>query len=116
VLGDEFGVLTEAVARALDLDDDGVVEETVEEGGSDDRVAKDLAPLGEAAVGGEDHRSLFVAGVDELEEEASAIRGDWQVADLVDDQERGAAEEADLVTQPAFALRLGEGGDDIRRG
>ena len=58
----------QAVAGALDLDDDGVVEQPVEEGGCDDGVAEDLAPLGEAAVRGEDHRPLLVAGVDQLEE------------------------------------------------
>lgn len=33
------------------------------------RLAEDVAPLGEASVRGEDHRALFVAGVDELEEQ-----------------------------------------------
>ena len=49
MLGHELGVLTQAVAGALDLDDDGVVNEAVEERGGDHRVAKDLASLGEAA-------------------------------------------------------------------
>ena len=35
--------------------------------GSDDRATDDFAPFGKATVGGEDHRALFVAGVDELE-------------------------------------------------
>ena len=30
VLGDEVGMLTKAIARALDLDDDGMVKEPVE--------------------------------------------------------------------------------------
>ena len=51
VLGDEVGVRSEAVAGALDLDDDRVVQEPVEQRGGDDGVAEDLAPLGEAAVG-----------------------------------------------------------------
>jgi hypothetical protein len=85
-----------------------MMEEAVEERSGDDRVAEDLAPLGEAAVGGQDHRALFVAGVDQLKEQAAAIGDDRQVADLVDNQERGAAEEADLVAQRTFALRLGQ--------
>ncbi|WP_277753912.1 hypothetical protein [Muricoccus nepalensis] len=37
---------TEAVAGALDADDDGVVEEPVEQGGGNDGVAEHLAPFG----------------------------------------------------------------------
>ena len=113
MLGDELGVLTQAVAGALDLDDHGVVQEAVEEGGGHHGVAEDLAPLGEAPVGREDHRAPLVSSVDQLEEQAAAIGDDWQVADLIDDQERSAAEEADLVAQPALALGLGERGDKV---
>ena len=98
----------EAVAGALDLDDDGVVEQAVEQRGGDDGIAEDLAPFGEAAVGGQDHGALLVAGVDELEEQIAAAGDDRQVADLVDDQQRGAAEEADRLAQAALALGLGE--------
>jgi hypothetical protein len=54
-------------------------------------------PLGEAAVGGQDHGPALVARIDQLEEQVAAVGDDRQVADLVDDQEGGAAEEADLV-------------------
>jgi hypothetical protein len=90
-----------------------VVQESVEERGGDDWVAEDLAPLGEAPVGGEYHRAPLVAGVDQLEDQAAAIGDDRQVADLVDDQERGTTEEADLVVQPALALRLGQRADEV---
>ena len=40
----------QAVAGPLDLDDDGVVQEAIEERGGDDGIAEDLAPFGEAAV------------------------------------------------------------------
>src|SRR6188472_1111264 len=108
-------MLPQAVAGALDLDDDGVVQEAVEERGGDHRVAEDLAPLGEAPAGGEDHGAALVAGVDQLEEQATAVGDDRQVADLVDDQQGGAAEEADLVAQPALALGLGERGDEVSK-
>jgi hypothetical protein len=49
-LGQEVGVLAQPIARAFDLDDDGVVKEPVEERGRDDGIAEDIAPLGEAAV------------------------------------------------------------------
>ena len=50
VFGDEIGVLTHAIAGALDLDDNGVMEQAVEQRGGDDRIAEHLSPLGEAAV------------------------------------------------------------------
>ena len=63
---------SQAVACAFDPDDDGVVEEPVEEGRCDDGVSEDVAPFGEASVGGEDHGSFFATRVDDLEEEACA--------------------------------------------
>ena len=57
--------------------------QAIEERVGDDGIAEDVAPLGEAAVGGEDHGALRVAGVDELEEQVGAAAGDRQVADLV---------------------------------
>ncbi len=102
--------------RSVDMDDDGVVQEPVEEGGGDDGVAEDLGPLGEAAVRGEDHGALLVAGVDELEEQAGASGGDGEVADLVDDEQRGAGEEAELLDEPPLPLGLGEGRDDLGEG
>ena len=112
---DEIGVLAQAIAGALDLDDDGMVEQPIEQRGGDDGIAEDLAPFGEAAVGGEDHRALLVAGVDELEEQIAAAGDDRQVADLVDDEQREAAEEADLLAQSALAFGLGEGARRDRR-
>ena len=92
-------MLTEAVARAFDLDDDGMVEKPVEQRGGDDGIAEDLTPFSEAAIGGEDHGTLLVSGVDELEEQIAAAGNDRQVADLVDDQEGGAAEIAHALPE-----------------
>ena len=113
VLGDEISMRSEAIAGALDLDDDGVVEEAIEQCGGDDRVAEDVAPFREAAIRGENHGALFVAGVDQLEEEVGAAVADRQIADLVDDQQRGSAVEADLLDQAAFSLGPGQGLDQL---
>jgi hypothetical protein len=43
-------VLTHAVAVAVDVDDDGAVQEPVEHGGGDGGVVEDVAPGGDAAV------------------------------------------------------------------
>jgi hypothetical protein len=39
----EVGVLAKPVARAFDLDDDGVVKEPIEQGGGDGMIAEHLA-------------------------------------------------------------------------
>jgi hypothetical protein len=54
VLGDEVCVGAQAVAGALDLDDDGVMQQPVQQRRGNDGVTEDLAPFGEAAVGGEE--------------------------------------------------------------
>ena len=41
MLGHEVGVLTQTIARALDLDDDGVVKEPVQEGRGHDGITED---------------------------------------------------------------------------
>ena len=43
-------------------------------------------------------------GLDQLEEQAGAAEGDRQVADLIENEQAGAAEETDLVEQPSLAL------------
>ena len=116
MLGHEVGVLTQPVAGALDLDDDGVVEQAVEQRGGDDGIAEDLAPFGEAAVGGQDHGALLVAGVDQLEEQIAAAGHDRQIADLVDDEEAGRQRKRMRSRRRAFALGLGERGDEVGEG
>ena len=75
MLGYKVGVLTELITGAFDLNDDGVVKQPIEESGGDNGIAEDLAPFCEAAVRGEDHGSLFVSCIDELEEQIAAAWG-----------------------------------------
>src|SRR4029077_1755465 len=114
--GDEGCVLAESIAGALDLDDLGVVEQAIEQGGGDDLDAEDVAPFAEAAVGGEDHGAALVAGIDELEEQVGAAGGDRQVSDLVDDEQGVAGDEANALLELSFALGLGQRGDDVSQG
>ena len=65
-------MLSEPVRVALDLNDHCVVQEPVQQGSSNDVVTKDLAPLLEAPVGGQDHGPLLVEGIDQLEEQIGA--------------------------------------------
>ena len=76
MLGYKVGVLTELITGAFDLDDDGVVKQPIKECGGDNGITEDLAPFCEAAVRGEDHGSLFVSCIDELEEQIAAAGND----------------------------------------
>jgi hypothetical protein len=74
-------------------------------------VVEDLAPGGDAAVGGEDDRAVLIAAGDDLEEVAGGLGRERQVAELVDDQQRGAVPEAHRRLPAALergALRLGD--------
>ena len=71
-----------------------MVDEPVDEGGGDHRVAEDLAPLLEAAVAGDDDRAAFVAARDERKQEVGGLAFEREVADLVDDEEVVALESA----------------------
>jgi hypothetical protein len=113
MLGYKIGMLAEAITRSLDLDHHSVVQEPIKKGCGDDRVAEHLAPLGEAAVGGEDHCTLLVAGIYELEEQVGAAGGDRKIPDLIDDQEGCAAQIAKAFAQLPIPLGLGQRGDDV---
>jgi len=41
VLGDQVGVVAQPIAGAFDLDHDGVVQQSVEQRGGDDRIAEE---------------------------------------------------------------------------
>lgn len=90
-----------------------MMKKAVEQCGGDDRIAEDLAPFRKATIGGEDHGAALVARVDELEEQVAATLNDWQVADLVNDEERRPAQEPDPLAQLAFAFGLGQNADDV---
>ena len=53
------------------------------------RSPKTSPPSPEALVAGEYHRPAFVAAADELKEERGRLAVDGQLADFVDDQQRG---------------------------
>jgi hypothetical protein len=94
----------------------GVVDESVDERCGDHRVAEDLAPGLEAAVGGDDDRAAFIAARDEREEQVGGLAFERQVADLVDDDQRVALDAAQFVVQRVAVLRLLETVDPLLGG
>src|SRR4029453_17423410 len=103
-------------AGALDLDDDGMVQQAIKQGRGDNRAAEDVAPFGEAAVRGQDHGAPPKTGVNELKDQIAAAGDDGQVADLVDDQQLRPAQEAQAFAQGALPIRLGARTDDFGQG
>lgn len=78
----------EPVAVAFDVDHLAVVEQSVEDGGSDHGILEEFLPVGEALVGRDDGRTLFITVRDELEEEVGILGGHRQIAHFIDDDQQ----------------------------
>ena len=79
---------------SLNLDNDGMVQQAVEQCGGHDIIPKDSAPVPEAAIGGEDGSAHLVAGIDQLEEQVGAAELPGQVTHLIDDEQGDPVDEA----------------------
>ena len=104
---------SEQVAGAFDLDDNGVMQQAVEQGGDNDRIAEHFGPFGEGSIGGQDHGGFLVACADQLEEQVGAFFGQRQVADLIDDEQSGSAQLSKFLVQLSAVLCLGQVADQI---
>ena len=93
-----------------------MVHEAVDHGGDDGGVAEGFTPAAEGLVGGDDERGAFVAGADELEEEVGGFGFEGDVSDLVDDQQRGAAEAGEFGVEASLGVGVGEAGDPFGGG
>jgi hypothetical protein len=94
-------VVLEAVAVALQREDFGVVDESVDHGGGGGVVAEDLAAGAEGLVAGDDEAGALVAAGDEHEHEVRGLRIEWDVAGLVElCRYRHSATYADTATMP----------------
>jgi hypothetical protein len=106
-----FDLFLEPIGTAFDIDRRGVMQDTVQDGRGDHRIAEDLVPLGEAPVRSHDQGALLIAAGDELEEQMRAVAIDRDVADLVDDQELGLAVELQPLFDFVFGIGLRQGRD-----
>ena len=98
--------LLQPVAVALDEEGVAVVQESVENGGGEDIVAEDLAPLGDELIGGDEHAALLVTPSDELEEEVGAALLEGQISELVEDEQLGLRVEVELVLEVSLDSAL----------
>ena len=100
--------VTQAVGVAFDVDDGGAVKEAVEHGaGHGGVITKDLSPITEGFVAGEDDGGLvLVALTDHLEQEAGLHVIELEIADFIDDEQFGASEVVQLAVETVFIDRF----------
>jgi hypothetical protein len=92
-----------------------VVQQPVEDGGRNDRIAEDRTPLAVALVGSENNAASFVTGADELKEDGRAELVQRQIPHFVDDQNFGGEIDAQPPIKPAFPVSTAEIGYQIVR-
>ncbi len=110
----EWPVL-DSVGVAVEGDDVAVVDEPVDDRGSDDVVsAEDLTPPAERLVRGHDGRGGLVAGRDQVEDQARGLALDRDVADLVDDQQRDPRQPVQLGLEVAAVVCSGQSHYPVR--
>ena len=78
-----------AVGRAFDQGDVGVVGEAVEQGRDAGGVGEDGVPVFEGLVGGQQNRIALVAVVDDFEEQVGGVGVVSQISTFVNDQQGG---------------------------
>src|SRR5947208_16960187 len=88
---DESGLspLFEPVAFAADVHRGRMVQQAIEDRGSDDRVAEDRAPFAVALVGSQNDAAPLLTGADQLKEDRRAELVQRQISHFVDDEDVG---------------------------
>lgn len=114
------GTVFETVAAAGDLEDFGVVQEAVEDGGGGGDVAEEFAPFFEGAVGGHEGGAQFVATHDDFKEVFAAFGREVFDAHVVDDEEVTAEVVVEGFLMPlgvvALVVEVGEDVEDVEDG
>ena len=90
--------------------------ETIEDRAGDGLVVEHGAPVSRCSVGGQDDRPALIARGHHLEEKVGGVLVDGQVAELVDDEDVGPGEGAQLLVERGVALRRRQLVDDLHRG
>src|SRR5579872_4874397 len=97
-----------------------MVEQTVQDGGGDDRVAENRAPFAIAFVAGEHDAAPFIAGADELKEYGRPQIVERQIAHLIDHEDFGGEVDAQAPVEAALPRRPPQvadefvGGEEVR--
>ena len=97
--------------RAFEVDAMGAMDDAVENGVSQGRIANDLMPAIGRELAGYQQGSPVIAIVDDLEQITTLFGVERFRPPIVDDQQVSAFERGHQPRQPAFAARLGEIGE-----
>ena len=103
-LAHEFLAFLETVGFAPDVDDGSVMQDTIEDGGGNGDVGKDLVPLGEGLIGSEDGGGLLIPPGNQLEEQICPLNVHREIADLVDDQHPVFGQHFEFVRQAVLKM------------
>ena len=79
-------LLLQAVALPLDGEDVAVVQEPAQHRGCHDGISQHLPPGSNRLVAGDDQASLLIPPTDQVEQEMAPGSGQWQIAQLIQDQ------------------------------
>ena len=104
----KFLAFFQAVRLTLDVDNGAVMQDTIQDGGGDSDVGKDLVPLRESFVGGKNGRSLLIPSGDELKEQVCALNIHEEITDLVNDEHPVLGQYLELVRQTVLKMGLFE--------
>ena len=83
------GMFFESIAVPFDIDYFAMMEESVQDGRGDDGISEQFLPVEKALVGGKDRRAFFIPIGDELKEEVSFLAVHREIANLIDNHQRG---------------------------
>ena len=87
--------------------------EAVSDGGGGGAVVEELAPIFEGEIGGDDGGGALVAAVEDLVEQVSAAGVEAEVAELVDEEQRGRRLGGEAPVKGVARLRGDEIVDEI---
>ena len=102
----KFLAFFQAVRLTLDVDNSAVMQDTVQDGGGDGDVGKDLVPLGESLVGGKNGGRFLIPSGNELEEQVCTLYIHREIADFVDDEHPVLGQNLELVRQTVLKMSL----------
>ena len=106
LLAHKFLAFFQTVRLALDVNDSAVMQDTIQDGGGDGDVGKDLVPLGEGLVRGKDGRCFLIPSGNELEEQVCALDVHGEVADFVNDEHPVLGQNLELIRQAVLKVSL----------
>ena len=94
----------EAIRLAFDVNNGAVMQDTIQDGGGNSDIGKNLIPLGEGLIGSEDGGGLLIAPGNQLEEEVSPLNVHREVSNLINNEHFVLGQYFELVWQAVLEM------------